>query len=271
MPAPLPVFKIILGAFVFLWNKKLRFLRALLIPVMVIFAIGIFPYFISFKTYLEDFSSSIFIPITIGVAIINYAAYILFAITCHRLVLMKNTSVPAYGMLCWSRREWWFLAYFILLPFVYLLSMALNLMAHGLLKEFNVQIENLQIIFLKGDGIFLLMLLAALPSVYIVSRFSLLFPATAVDRDVDVDWAWKISKKNGWQLTVIIGLLPFVFVGFRVLHILLWRENPTWIDNIISMLLGFILLAVEIIALSLSYKHLTENEIVAAKEEGTAV
>lgn len=246
-------------------------IRALLIPVTVLFAIEISPSFINPEIFLE-YISSITIYVLVSVtSIIKYAVYVLFAITCHRLVLIGNTGVPENGMLTWTRREWWFLAYIILLPLVYLLSMALNLMAHGLLKEFEVQIGNFQIIFANGDGILLLILFSALPSVYIFSRLSLLFPATAIDRDVDVDWAWKISKKNGWRLAVIIVLLPLVFGLLQGLHVFFLRGNATWVEDIIFVLLRLILLAVEIVALSLSYKHLTENEVIEAEEEGTAV
>jgi hypothetical protein len=265
MHAPLPILKIIPGTFVFLWEKKTRFVRALLIPVTFIFFIETYPYFIDPEILLESISSNIFIVLMFVGSIIRYAAYVLIAITCHRLVLIGTTGIPEFGMVTWTRREWWFLAYLILLSCVYFLSMALNLMVHGLLNEFDVQIGGVQIIFAKGDGILLLMLLSAFPSAYILSRLSLLYPATAVDRDVDVEWAWAHSKNNGWRLTVIIVFLPFVFI---LLRIPLFMLDPIWMGGIIELLLRLILLAVEIVALSLSYKHLTENEIVEAKEEG---
>lgn len=217
------------------------------------------PYFVGLETVLENISSVVIIPFSIAISIIYYAAHILFAITCHRVVLIGDTGVPEYGMFSWTRREWWFLAYLILLPFVYLLTSALILMAHGLLMEFDIEIKSFQIISWKLDGFLLLAFILALPSVYIFSRLSLLYPATAVDRDVDVDWAWKITKNNGWRLIVIIVLLPLAFAFSRILFL---REGATWIEDVIGLLLGLILLAVEIVALSLSYKHLTENEII---------
>ena len=68
-------------------------------------------------------------------------------------------------------------------------------------------------------------------------------------------WAWNLSKNNGWRLTFVIGLLPWVsyfLVGF------LLRENATWVEEFIVLLISFIFLAVEIVALSFSYKHLTK-------------
>jgi hypothetical protein len=266
MQASLPVFKIISGAFTFLWEKKLRMIRALSIPITILFIVEISPYLLLIIDIdYENISVSLFYLFTIGIFIITYAARILFAITCHRLVLIGNTGVPEYGMLGWTRREWWFLAYLIFLPCVYYLSMALNLMAIGLFKEFDININSIQILFAKGDGNLLLILLVALPSVYIFSRLSLLFPATAVDRDVDVEWAWKTSSKNGWRLTVIIILLPLLFVLLQVAQVMLWGKEPNWVEGIIDVLLKLILLAIEIIVLSFSYKHLTENQVVEAK------
>jgi len=274
MPAPLPVFKIISGAFVFLWENKKRVLRALLVPVAVLFTIEISPLIINFAAYLEKIPFFLAILFSLGSSVIYYAAYVLFAITCHRLVLMKNTSVPAYGMFSWTRREWWFLAYLIILPLVYFLSVALFLMAKGLLMEFDIKIESFQMLFAKGDGMVLLILLVALPSVYIFSKFSLLLPATAVDRDVDVDWAWKTSRKNGWRLIIIIVLLPLVFgllQGGLILMGTIWPENTIsmLIESSTYLLVYLILLAIQIVALSLSYKHLTENEVIEVKEEAT--
>lgn len=270
MPTPLPVFKIISGAFTFLWEKKLRMIRALSIPITVVFISDIFPYLIPI---LDNYYESIPIPLlysfSIGIRIISAAAQILFAITCHRLVLIGNTGVPEYGMLSWTRREWWFLAFAIILPLVYFLSVALYLLAKGLFMEFDIDIESFQLLFTQGDGIYLLMFLVALPSVYIFSRLSLLLPATAVDRDVDVGWAWKSTKTNGWRLTVIIVLLPLLFVLLLLLLLgllaLLWGEVTNLAIDIISSVLSFIPLAIGIVALSLSYKHLSENQVVEAE------
>lgn len=241
-------------------------IRALSIPITLLFVIEMYPYLL--LTLDIDYANIpvfLFYSFSIGVLIITYAARILFAITCHRLVLIGDTGVPEYGMLSWSRREWWFLAYAMFLPAVYYLSVGLFLMAKGLLMEFDINIESLQILFMKGDGVIFLMFFVALPSVYIFSRLSLLFPATAVDRDVDVDWAWNFSKKSGWRLAVIIVLLPLFFALLEVLQLSLWGKELNWVKGIIDALLSLTLLAIQIVALSLSYKHLTDNQVVEAE------
>ena len=65
-----------------------------------------------------------------------------------------------------------------------------------------------------------------------------------------------------------MGVLPWVltFLGDFLL-----RAEATFVEKITFVLVSFIFMAIEIIALSLSYKHLTDNEVIEAKEEGTAV
>ena len=215
------------------------------------------------------------IPFLIGIIVfiisgtIFSSPYVLFAITCHRLVLVGSEGVPKFGLRTWARREWWFLSYVILLPFVYLLTTAvLSPLVLGLSKEFQINFKTYQTVFGEIDTSQGLNYLILVTATYFFSRFSLLLPATAVDRDVDVPWAWKLSKRNGWRLTIVVGVLPWVltFLGDFLL-----RAEATFVEKITFVLVSFIFMAIEIIALSLSYKHLTDNEVIEAKEEGTAV
>lgn len=272
MPTPLPVLKIIPEAFVFLWNKKTRFLTAMCSPAIILFCIIILGVlFVFFLTKVGSFEFPFFIGLIIFLisTIIVSAPYVLFAIICHRLVLIGNEGVPKFGLRTWARREWWFLAYVILLPLVYLLTTAvLSPLIIGLSKEFQINFKTYQTVFGEIDVSQGLNYLILITATYFFSRLCLLLPATAVDRDVDVDWAWQISKGNGWRLMIVVGVLPWVF---SYLKDFLIREDATIVEILFFILISFILLAVEIVALSLSYKHLTENEVIEAKEEGVTV
>ena len=45
---------------------------------------------------------------------------------------------------------------------------------------------------------------------YVFSRLVPMLPATAIDYDPDIYWAWDVSSGNGWRLVLIICALPFL-------------------------------------------------------------
>lgn len=185
------------------------------------------------------------------IEIISMAIYVLFAITCHRLVLIGDQSVPKYGLLKWTQRETQFFGWCLVLMLAFIVPWLIFFMFF-----FNSFLLAPAMGLVESDsGRIMIVSLSFLPSLYIVSRLGVLYPATAVERPADMKWAWNLSKNNGWRLTFVIGLLPWVsyfLVGF------LLRENATWVEEFIVLLISFIFLAVEIVALSFSYKHLTK-------------
>ena len=90
----------------------------------------------------------------------------------------------------------------------------------------------------------------------IVSRLFLVFPATAVDRRVNLKWAWRLSKNNGWRLAIIVAGLPWVLSN---LVWLLYRENETVFEDVIITFMGSAIIVFEVAALSLSYRELIKE------------
>jgi len=95
-----------------------------------------------------------------------------------------------------------------------------------------------------------------IPLLCIFSRLSVLYPAIALDQQPTAQWAWRITDANGWRLFVVVSLFPGILWSLTNLF---YRENGTFVADIIVDLLGFALLAVEVVALSFSYKHLALN------------
>lgn len=99
-------------------------------------------------------------------------------------------------------------------------------------------------------------------SVYALGRLSLVFPAIAVDKKASLKWSWIITRGNGWNMFVIVGLFPlcfFVMINF------LWRENATVIENAILLIASFLVYAIEIFALSLTYREFESYYVVDKK------
>ncbi len=256
IPAPLPVFEIIRNALQFAWDKRARMLRALSIPMAVMFILGAIHYIAEIVSETPGYPQSEITRLDISLWLISIPFYVLFAITCHRLVLLRDSGIATYGNLTWSKRETRFFWWGVFIPLAYMLLIILFPIGFGLLirvfPDFGKSPSDLADSFwFKMFGYLLF-----LPSTYIIARLSLIFPATAVDRQVDIKWAWNLSRNNSWRLTVVVGILPWVFAFFQGLFA---RDSATLVEDLIHLMVSFIFLAVEIVALSFSYKHLAEQ------------
>jgi len=251
-PAPLPVFRIIGDAIQFVWDKKFRMFQALLIPAAALLIL-------KHTTPLTHSISSD--PGFSGHALFGWlsfliqaALYGLFAITCHRLALIGDHSVPDYGLKIWTPRESRYLGWFFVVLIVWLLfSFVVNsIYVSAIIKdvEAGASVESF-------ESTRRWLNLLYIPLVYILCRLSVLYPAIAVDQPVTAQWAWRFTAHNGLRLGVIVGILPGVLYYFMSF---LTRDTATFAESAILTLIGFILMAVEIVALSFSYKHLAATE-----------
>ncbi len=192
-------------------------------------------------------------PLKFVQAFIKMALYCLFAITCHRLVLLGDPGVPDYGLRTWTLRESKYLGWSLVILVVWLLfSFVVNsLYVSTIVNDIEVggSVES-------SRPIPIWLSLLYIPVLYIFSRLSVLYPAISLDQPVNAQWAWRITEDNGWRLTVVVCFLPSVL--FYLAGLLL-RDNATFVESLILELLGFILVAVGVVALSFSYKHLTET------------
>ena len=197
MPAPLPVIAIFCNAFQFVWDKRVRFLCALIIPVVILLALK----------HLVTLANND--PWKFVQAFINMAIYILFAITCHRLVLVGDQGVPDFGLKTWTLREWRYMGWAIVIFAIWMLySFVINsFIVSAFVKnvEAGGQADAFQSI--KSLSYF-----AYIPLLYIFSRLSVMYPAIALDRQVTAQWAWRLTDRNGWRLTVVVSIFALGFI-----------------------------------------------------------
>ena len=239
MATRLQVGKVLLGAFLVPWSNREAFARALAIPLLSIVAVNLSWYYA--RDYLPSFSNWLLYFVYCGL-------YVIFAVTCHRLVLLDTRSVAARPH--WSWRETKFLAWVIVIGLIF--AVALPVLATPMTNilmwtGLGVHDDRFQWSIQCGQIL----------ALYIVSRLFLVFPATAIDRRVNFKWAWRRSKNNGWRLVIIVGALPWVLSN---LVWLLYRENEGILEDIVITFLGSAIVAFEVAALSLSYRELTKED-----------
>ena len=174
--------------------------------------------------------------------------YTLFAVQCHRLVLLSESTQTLRQSLRWSNRETYFLLYTLGISFIGMLLCFLP--AIFLLALFT------QLFFVdRGFGV-ILFLFFCLPGGYIFSRLSLAFPSIAIDQVDCLHSAWKISEGNGWKIFILVAMTPMVFSEFLKLI-----ESGGILLNGFLSVLGLIIFLFAVTILSLTFNELTCSNI----------
>lgn len=240
MDATLDVGKVVIGAFLIPWWNRKAFARALAIPLALMVGLSLGSHYL-----LRN------VPQLVGwlVLAVWSLLFCVFAVKCHRLVLLDTSKEARVVRPHWSRRETrflfsmvvvWLLALVIWFVFT---TIALNVLGYWSAKIFE-------------DSFRWIAFIASVPSLYLFARLSLVFPATAVDRIVDLKWSWRVTRRNGWRLFIVVAVLPWILSHSVDL---LGRQGATALEAVLLTVVGVILFAVEVAALSLSYRELAAN------------
>lgn len=196
----------------------------------------------------------------------------LFAVICHRIILLEEKHERWVDFFKWSHREtrffiWSYLVYIVAIFLWFLFSSMLMILLYIFTVLFGQVIEweslnlgenrILNLVFIIGLGS-----LFVLPFWYFVARIILVLPSTAIDEKPTLSWAWDLSMGNGWRLAVITGFIPLVFIlGVYLNQEFLELETliPVWLEEIIEVLLMLFLGMIEIALLSEAYKELSNE------------
>jgi len=241
------VSRIIQNAFLLPLSRIGYFSKSLVFPILLMVAIWSLWHAISPEASLVNFSFYFSYII----------AFVYFAIICHRLILVdmhQETLIPKASIYTIGR----FTGLFI---FVYFLSMlvemaiitiVINILDNDVPATLSSDIasKDSEIV---NKNIEIAEYVAYLPAMYIVGRFSLVFPATALGYKTGLKWSWEATKKNGLHVLFIIALFPW---ALNILLSLIYRENATFIEQTLLMFFMHISAAIGIFALSLTYREL---------------
>jgi hypothetical protein len=218
-------------------KKKLALSQKLIVLVILM---TVFESISGFFIFEKGFNSLVLYWILYG------AVFTLFAVTCHRVIILGPYSVPRYGLYRISMREarfygWGFITYFYMSLITLSIMLPINIFA------FEAE--------LNGNLWFFNMYIALIPGAYIFSRLSVLFPATAINYRKNMNWAWDTTRGNGWRLFVLLGVIPMA-IGIMTGKFL---GISTALDAAIHFI-GSILTVFEIAILSHVYKYLAGEE-----------
>jgi hypothetical protein len=229
---PLPVTNIVRESVLVVWLKRGRLCRALAGTGLTLAALDMAQNAVDRLDWQLNFL----------LVFLNAMVFTLFAVTCHRIVLLSEAETPVFGIHSWSQRETRFLGWTVTSAFYFMMiGLAMAMFADVFSPS-----------SFKHKGLSPLFYAALIPGAYVFARLSVLLPATAVDERRDIKWAWDATSSNGWRLVLVVTLLPGV-LGTAVSFFEM-RQYP--IVEFVGHFLSYALVAIEIAVLSVSFRFL---------------
>ena len=171
----------------------------------------------------------------------------LFATVVHRVVLLGEDSLPNRWGLFWSERETRFLGWLIGIWFLFF---ALSLPTGILTAVFSKKM-------IGWDVAWIATILSYILVAYFQGRFSLVLPATAIDKRSNFRESWAMSRGKGMIIAVALVIPAMILIPLE--WALYGTVDDTFrpIADFVWMLLVFPLFAVEIAIISLAFDKLS--------------
>ena len=196
-PRKIPFWRTIFQSFRFVFINLHRVVTIGWLPFIII-AVGSYVAIANMVGY-ATFSATITIP----VQILSWLAYAVFAVCWHRFVILGEQRIGAAGLLTW--RNVIFFGYFAVLVALPVVAMTRS---------------NQYIIFATQQNsptmwvlIAYVLSFVAVIVYFILFRFYLLFPATAIDRPLKLGEAWRRMRGNTWRLIGATFLVAIIFTA----------------------------------------------------------
>ena len=209
--------KVIAGAIMYVISQRNLFLKTLLVPGCVLIGIAV----------LTDTLATQQSPLLLVLFTANLLVQTIFAVISHRLTLIGSTAVGSWFSFDWSRRESLFLLRVLACAFL-----------TGIPAAFALSIPNV--------GIPIAILLA----IILITRLSLIFPATAMNHQTSISQAWQMSRRHQIPLFGIVVLFPLIFVLLPA-----WLLSQLPYATILSSLLSMVGTIFTLAAVSLAYRE----------------
>ncbi len=172
--------------------------------------------------------------------------YAMFAVSCHRVIILGENHLPSRLGLFWSAREVQFIGRFIAIALlIWAATVLFMLLTSALAETADDPLSNA--LLDAAAGVFVS---------YFAMRFSLVLPATALSHELSFAESWAVTRGNGLVLAVAVYLpalaswLIFVALDEAV------GDAEALILDIPYIFVSLVLMVVEIGVLSIAYRDL---------------
>jgi len=242
----LPVSKILLGSFFLPWQYNNCLINAIKLPVIGMLMVTLFWTYAGIE--FPQFIHWLFVVIYL---------FLWSSIFCiaHRVMLLGFDYATSKSQMLLNT-----LKYFLWFVLFYLIYTGFEILLYRALKSIicNLCIPAMQSLF--GYKIKLIHLLSSIRLIseigaaYITLRLSLIFPATAVNRKINLFNSANYSIGNGWRLMFVVLPIPLLFL---FLFDQFYAAAPPIQEELLYLIFGLPFFLVGICGLSLAYKELT--------------
>ena len=231
--------KILLEALGYVYHYRIRLAKALVFPFIVLWALTLF-------TVTQPSPGASFV---IQVLYLFFQMSII--VSTHRIILLGEDSVPVFGAMVWSRdvlRAVRYPIYFGLLsiPVFFFVGIIVALVAPP-----NAPV---------GSGappqiLSVLLIVLTIALVITLMRFSLVFPASAVNDEHGLALSWKQTRHNKKLMFNAVILVPFVCgLPFILLNFI---DGAIWLTTPFSLIVSIVGVA----SLSVAYSTITNRQM----------
>jgi len=232
----LPILETVRLSLIIPWQRRITIFKSLIFTAFLL----------ALLSYLLELQSEMKFTMIAFVWIIQSLVFTVFAVTCHRILLLEESSISKYIYFRWTMRETKFLGWTIV---TYLCLGAIITVTGTSVFALVQALDG----WVEKSSLQLLPFLPLIPGLYVLSRLSVLLPATAIDENHNLSWAWQMTKRNGWRLLLLVGILPFL-ISFRSIVFSLINYP---LLNILLDVIGYLIFGViEIALLSFSFRFL---------------
>lgn len=221
------------------YRKRASLLSALLIPTIGLLLIG------ALSTALEPHSTA-----QTFLALAYLPCYAIFAIVCHRVVLLGENSLPHRWGMFWTERETRFLGWFIGIWFLYFgLSLPMSII---LLYSSNMDVG--------WNTTWIASFISYVVVAYFEGRFSLVLPATAIDKRSNFKESWSMSRGKGMLIAIALVIPAMILIPIETLLYDTGVDELSPIADLVWLLIALPIFAIEIAIISLAYDKLASPD-----------
>ncbi len=221
------------------YRKRASLLSALLIPTICLLLIGVLSTALAPSSVAQTFLAVAYLPF-----------YVIFATACHRVVLLGENSLPHRWGLFWTERETRFLGWFIGIWFLYF----------GLSLPIAFVFAFWSNMAVGWNTTWIATFISYIVVAYFEGRFSLVLPATAIDKRSDFKASWAMSRGKGMLIAIALVIPAMILIPIETLLYDAGAVEFSPIADLVWLLIALPIFAVEIAIISLAYDKLAPQD-----------
>lgn len=182
--------------------------------------------------------------------VVSLLLHTLFAMSCHRIILLSDEPLPRRFGIYWTMRETRFLGWVVLVGMIYMLMSFPFISAATYLR-----------LYLPPDSFYwhINAYVPILLATYVDGRISLVLPATAVGERSSIIESWRLTSGKGLHIAaaLLVAAIASDFVGSGINRLM---EDLPQVARLVSSMLTFPLVAIAVGIISITYRELSANE-----------